>query len=104
MYFFMTVEIPYSQHNNLISLISQVLIGPYLIYSVHPLPHFLLGCWLSYEILNKGGLDRVSIFRGGCWERSGDLFQDGGLGEGGGGSFYIKNKLKSEIFNDKKSL
>ena len=29
--FFMTVELPYSQHNNLISLISQVLIGLYLI-------------------------------------------------------------------------
>ena len=33
----------------------------------------------------KGELDRISIFRGGC-------------------NFYIKNKLKFEIFNDKKSL
>ena len=32
----------------------------------------------------------------GCWEREGD-FQ-------GGCSFYIKNKLKSEIFNDKNVL
>ena len=37
---------------------------------------------------------RVSIFRVGCWERGGDLFQRG--------SFYIKDKLKSGIFNDKK--
>ena len=44
--------------------------------------------------LQKGrGLDRTSILRGG-----GGLFQ----GEGGY-SFYIKSKLKSEIFNDKKS-
>ena len=62
MCFFMTVELPYNQHNNTISLISQVLIGPYLTYSVHP--HLLLG------------LGRVSIFLGGCWERGGDLFQD----------------------------
>ena len=40
----------------------------------------------------KGGLDRISVFRGGvyCWP-----FR-------GGCSFYIKNKLKSETFNDKK--
>ena len=65
-YFFITVELPYSQHNNTISFISQVLIGPYLINSVHhppPCPNFLLG------------LGRVSIFRGSFWEREGDLFQ-----------------------------
>ena len=44
-----------------------------------------------------GGLDRTSTFRRGCWVRRGDFFQ-------GGCSFHIKNKLKSEIFNDKKSL
>ena len=38
------------------------------------------------------------MFRGGCWEREGDFFQ------GRSCSFYIKDKLKSEIFNDKKSL
>ena len=32
----------------------------------------------------------------GSWEREGDFFQ-------GELQFYIKNKLKSEIFNDKKS-
>ena len=43
------------------------------------------------------GLDKTSILRGVCWERG-----------GGGVTFcrgvcnpYIKNKLKSEIFNDK---
>ena len=40
----------------------------------------------------EGGLDRISIFRGGL------------LGKRAyrGCSFYIKNKLKSETFNDKK--
>ena len=33
---------------------------------------------------------------GGCWGKGGDCFQ-------GDCSFYIKNKLKSEIFNNKKS-
>ena len=42
-----------------------------------------------------GGLDRTSTFRGGCWERGGDFFQGGGGG---------CNKLKSEIFNDKKKF
>ena len=38
------------------------------------------------------------IFRGGWWEKGGgDLFE-------GGCNFYMKkNKLKSEIFHDKKS-
>ena len=39
MYFFMTVELSQSQYNNLISFISQILIGLYLIHSVHPSPH-----------------------------------------------------------------
>ena len=47
---------------------------------------------------SKGGLDRISIFR--VWvagKEEVDLLQ-------GGCSFYIKNKLKSEIFNEKKGL
>ena len=40
------------------------------------------------------GLDRTSILRGGLLGRRGWIFQ-------GGRSFYIKNKLKSEIFNNK---
>ena len=43
------------------------------------------------------GLTRPQVLEGGCWERRGDFFQ-------GGCNFYIKNKLKSEIFNDKRSL
>ena len=40
----------------------------------------------------KGALDRISIFRGRLLGKGGDLFR-------GGFSFYIKNKLKSGIFN-----
>ena len=47
-----------------------------------------------------GGLDRISIFRGGSLGKRGVTFF-----RGVDCSFYIKkNKLKSEIFNDKKSL
>ena len=42
---------------------------------------------------SKRGLDRTSIFGGG------DLFQ-----WEGGCNFYIENKLKSEIFNDKNEM
>ena len=44
-----------------------------------------------------GGLIAPKLLKGGCWERSGDFFL-------GSCNFHIKNKLKSEIFNDKKSL
>ena len=37
----------------------------------------------------------ISILEGGCWKKGGDFFQ-------GSCSFYIKNKLKNEIFNKKK--
>ena len=44
----------------------------------------------------RGGLDRMSIFRGGLLrKRRMTLFREGC-------SFYIKNKLKSEILNGKK--
>ena len=46
----------------------------------------------------EGGLDRTSTFREGCWERGGDFFLGVVV------QFSHKNKLKSEIFNDKKSL
>ena len=48
------------------------------------------GVWTSYEIFKKESLDRTSIFRG-VWPYS------------GGCNFYIKIKLKSEIFNGKKN-
>ena len=44
------------------------------------------------------GLTGPQLFEGGCQERGGDFFQDEGC------KFSIKNKLKCEIFNDKKSL
>ena len=49
--------------------------------------------------LEKGGeLDRTSTFRGGLLgRRGGEFFQ-------GGGEQLSHNKLKSEIFNEKKSL
>ena len=55
---------------------------------VNPQPNFPIG----------GELDRASAFRGGLLGKRGSLFSGGG-----GSNFHIK-KLKSEIFNDKKSL
>ena len=72
-------------------------------HSVHPpfLSAMGEGGWASDQIFKKweGGFTGSWFLEGGCWERGGWLF----LGEGGC-SFYIKNKLKSEIFNKKKSL
>ena len=45
------------------------------------------------------GLDRTSTVRGGLLEKRGVTFSR----ERGGFNFYIKNKVKSEIFNDKKT-
>ena len=44
-----------------------------------------------------GDLTGTQFLEDACWERVGELFQ-------GGLQFYIKTKLKSEIFNKKKSL
>ena len=49
------------------------------------------------NIQKEGGLTRSQFLEGDCWEREGDFFQ-------GGCSFYLKNKLKSEIFNDRKKV
>ena len=63
---------------------------------MHPSP-FLLGCGVNppTTFSKSGGLTRPQLLEGGCWERGGDFFQEGC-------DFHIKNKLKSEIFNDKK--
>ena len=45
----------------------------------------------------EGGLGRTSIFREGCWERGDDFFHSGD-------AIFTRKKLKSEIFNNKKSL
>ena len=55
-----------------------------------------------YHLLSAGGgqgrmLGMISILEKGCWERGGHLFQ-------GDFSFFFKNKLKSEIFNDNKFI
>ena len=52
----------------------------------------------SVEPPVKGLLDRILIFRAGLLRKRVVTFFEGGY------SFYMKNKLKSEIFNDKKSL
>ena len=52
---------------------------------------FFLKKKISQKIQGGRGLDRTSVFRGG------DFFH-------GGCNFSTKNKLKSGIFNDKKSL
>ena len=56
-----------------------------------------VGGWTSNQIFKKrGGLDRTSTFKWGCWKRGEWLFS-------GGLQFTHKNKLKSEIFNDEKN-
>ena len=52
----------------------------------------------------RWGLDGTSAFRGGYLRKGGDIFHGGEGGGGRGCNFHIKNKLKSEMFNDKKGL
>ena len=78
------------------------LLSLYLLqHSVHPIP-FLLQEGGRVEpptrFLKRKLRDRISIYKRGCWERRVDLFQ------GGRWYFYIKNKLKYEIFTDKKKF
>ena len=51
-------------------------------------------------VVVRGGLTSTQCLKGECSEREGWPFSYGGKGCG----FYIENKLKSEIFNEKKSL
>ena len=72
-------------------------------HSVHPPPPpFCRGGWASNQVFKKRGRDRTSTFRGGLLGKRGWLFTQGGRGEVC--NFHIKNKLKFEIFNDKKSF
>ena len=50
----------------------------------------------SYQIFKRGGLAGPQFLEGVDEKEGSDLFE-------GGLQFHIKNKLKSEIFNDKKS-
>ena len=56
-----------------------------------------MGVEAATNSLKSGGLDRISIFIGGLLGKRGRLFS-------GSCSFYIKNKLKSQIVIEKKSL
>ena len=70
-------------------------------HSAHSVHHpFLLGEGELSPQLNfqEGrGLTGTQSLEGGCWEREVNFFS-------GGCSFHIKNKLKSEIFNNNKKL
>ena len=57
-----------------------------------------LSLQLNFQKGEASGLTGPQLLEGGCWERGGLLFS------GGGCNCHIKNKLKSEIFNDKKNL
>ena len=58
-----------------------------------------MGGWISYKIFKEGDLTGSQFLDGGCWKRGVTFFS-----RGDGCSFYMKNKLKSEILNDKKKL
>ena len=67
-------------------------------HSVHPpfLPGGGVESPTKFSKTGGGGLDRTLIFRGGWWERRGELF------DGGSCNFYILYKPKSEILMTKK--
>ena len=67
------------------------------LHSVHPLSPERLSLLLNFQ---KRGPCRISIFRGRLLEKRSWLFWVGG---GRYRSCYVKNKLKSEILNDKKN-
>ena len=84
-------------------LISYFYVFISLEHSMHPSLSAEQG-WAFNQIFKKGGLTGPQLLEGGCWERGSDFFQDEGGRGGGGCNCHIKNKLKSEIFNDEKSL
>ena len=67
-------------------------------HSVHPPPPFLLGGLNLLPNFHKGGAWQDLNFETGVAGKEGRNFFQEGL------QFYKKNKLKSAIFNDKKSL
>ena len=72
-------------------------------HSVHPPPPTLSEGEEEVEpptkFSKRGGLTRPQLLGWGCWERWGGFFQGGG-----GGGLQFSHKLKSEMFNDRKSL
>ena len=70
------------------------------IHSMHPCPPPPFckgGIEPPTKFSKRGELTEPQLLEGGCWERGDDFFQ-------GGCNFHIKNKLKSEIFNEKKKF
>ena len=61
-------------------------------------PFLLGGLNLLPKYFKKGGVTGSEFLEGGFWKRRVTFFS---MGEAC--SFYIKNKLKSEILNDKKN-
>ena len=59
-------------------------------------PPFLQGCWASNQILKMRRLDKNSVLEGVAGKDGGWFFS--------GGVAIFTQKIKSEIFNDKKSL
>ena len=64
-------------------------------HSVHPLPLSAWGLSLQPNFWKGGTWQDLNFERGLLGKRGGDFFQ-------GVAVFFIKNKLKSKIFNDKK--
>ena len=58
------------------------------VHPTHPLSAGEMGGVEPPTKILKGGLDRTSTFRGGCWESGGDFFQGVGMW---GCNGHIKN-------------
>ena len=48
-----------------------------IIVCTHPSPFLLVGVEPPTKFRKGGGLDRISILRGGCWEDGSDFFREG---------------------------
>ena len=60
---------------------------------------FALG-WVSYQIFKNGGLTGSQVLEESAGKEGVTFLAGGGRDH----SFYVKNKLKSEILNDEKKL
>ena len=67
-------------------------------HNVQPPSFLVLGVEYLTQFAKKGGLTGPQFLDGGSWKSEGANFFRAGC------SFYVKNKLKLEIFSDKKSL
>ena len=70
----------------------------HLKHSVHPAPFLQgVGGWYSDQIFKKEGLERPQLLEGVAGKEGVTFFREGRY-------FEIKNKLKSDMFNDKKKF